>query len=126
MWSYEEGMFLECIKDYDRFYREILPFLQSLNIDGDVFAGLLSYQKEVLRRPNKNGATVESDHAFCEYFDRIYSGEYRPLEKKHETVVFTELTPFEDWHSYAKNTVWFGRRRGATLYTSDREMYSIK
>ena len=123
VWSYEEGMFLKCMQDYDRFWLEMMPFLTSLHIDKDIFEGLLRYQQEVLRRPFKNGGRLESAYAFHAYFDGIYSGHYQPLQKKKEIVVFTELTPYDNWHDYAKNTVWFGRRKGATLYTSDREMY---
>ncbi|MDD6276780.1 MAG: cobalamin-dependent protein [Clostridia bacterium] len=126
VWSYEEGMFLECIKNYDRFNREIMPFLESLGIEKDIFDGLLTYQREVLRRPFKNGGRIKSEYAFNEFFDSIYSGNYQPLQRKEETVTFTELTPYDNWHDYAKNVVWFGRRRGATLYTSDREMYKVE
>ncbi len=125
VWFFEEGMFLECMYNYDRFEREIAPFLASLNIDIEVFNELKKYQKAVLRCPEKTGELLTAGYNFTEYFDGIYSGEYKPLQKKTVTVEFKENRLFEDWYSFAKNIVWFGRRKGATMYTSDKELYKL-
>ena len=125
VWFFEEGMFLECMYNYDTFTQEIAPFLNSLDIDTEVFEELKKYQKAVLRRPNKTGEKLTLNHNFTEYFDNIYSGTYTPLENTPVTVEFTENRLFEDWYTFAKNIVWFGRRKGATMYTSDKELYRI-
>ncbi len=125
VWFFEEGMFLECMYNYDTFEDEISPFLKSLDIDEDIFTELKKYQKSVLRRPDKTGEKLTLEYNFTEYFDDIYSGEYAPLEKAPVTVEFTENRVFEDWYSFAKNIVWFGRRKGATMYTSDKDLYRI-
>ncbi len=126
VWFFEEGMFLECMYNYDLFETQIEPFLRSLNIDDEVFEELRKYQKSVLRRPDKAGEKLTLSYNFTKYFDDIYSGNNNPLEKKDVTVEFTENRVFEDWYSFAKNIVWFGRRKGATMYTSDKELYKIK
>ncbi len=126
VWFFEEGMFLECMYNYDDFMREISPFTDSLNIDSEVLSELKKYQRAVLRRPEKKGEIFASEYNFAKYFDGIYSGEYLPLEKKPTTVKFKENRVFEDWYSFAKNIVWFGRRKGATMYTSDKELYEVK
>lgn len=125
VWFFEEGMFLECMYKYETFEKEISPFLKSLNIEESVFDELKKYQKSVLRRPNKTGEKLTLNHNFTKYFDDIYSGSYSPLQKSPVTVEFKENRLFEDWYSFAKNIVWFGRRKGATLYTSDKELYSL-
>ncbi len=125
VWFFEEGMFLECMYNYDTFEDEIEPFLRSLNIDRNVFDELKKYQKAVLRKPNKAGEVLTTQYNFTEYFDGIYAGDYHPLENKSVTVEFKETRMFEDWYSFAKNIVWFGRRKGATMYTSDKEMYTL-
>lgn len=125
VWFFEEGMFLECMYNYEIFEKEITPFLNSLNIEESVFDELKKYQKSVLRRPNKTGEKLTLNHNFTKYFDDIYSGSYSPLQKSPVTVEFKENRLFEDWYSFAKNIVWFGRRKGATLYTSDKELYSL-
>lgn len=126
VWFFEEGMFLECLYDDERFTSDIKPFLDSLGIEKAVFTELLRYQKAVLRRPSKAGEEASFSYNFTEYFDNIYSGEYIPLEKRCVTVVFNDKRVFDDWYSFAKNIVWFGRRKGATMYTSDKTMYRIK
>ncbi len=126
VWFFEEGMFLECMYNYDLFETQIEPFLRSLNIDKDVFEELRKYQKSVLRRPDKAGEKLTLRYNFTKYFDDIYSGNNNPLEKTTVTVEFIENRVFEDWYSFAKNIVWFGRRKGATMYTSDKELYKIK
>ncbi len=126
VWFFEEGMFLECMYNYDTFEREIAPFLNSLDIDAEIFSELKAYQKAVLRRPQKTGEVLTSAYNFTEYFDGIYSGEYKPLESKTVTVEFKENRLFEDWYSFAKNIVWFGRRKGATMFTSDKELYTLR
>lgn len=123
VWFFEEGMFLECMYNYDTFEKEIAPFIATLEIETDVLFELKKYQKSVLRRPNKTGEKLTLTHNFTKYFDDIYSGEYSPLEKSSVTVEFYENRIFEDWYSFAKNIVWFGRRKGATMYTSDKELY---
>ncbi len=123
VWFFEEGMFLECMYNYDTFEKEITPFIESLGIEGDVLTELKEYQKSVLRRPDKTGEKLTLQRNFAKYFDDIYSGEYLPLEKTPVTVEFAENRVFEDWYSFAKNIVWFGRRKGATMYTSDKELY---
>lgn len=125
VWFFEEGMFLECMYNDEKFDEEISPFLDSLGIEPSVFAELKKYQKAILRRPDKKGDEEEFNYNFTEYFDNIYSGEYKPLKKRSVSVEFKENRSFEDWYSFAKNVVWFGRRKGATMYTSDKTMYRI-
>lgn len=126
VWFFEEGMFLECLYDDERFTSDIAPFLDSLGIDKEVFTELLRYQKSVLRRPCKEGEEISFSYNFTEYFDNIYSGIHKPLENRNITVIFKDNRVFDDWYSFAKNIVWFGRRKGATMYTSDKSMYEKK
>ncbi len=123
VWFFEEGMFLECMYNYDTFEKEIAPFIATLGIEEGLLNELKKYQKSVLRRPNKTGEKLTLNYNFTKYFYDIYSGEYSPLEKSSVTVEFAENRVFEDWYSFAKNIVWFGRRKGATMYTSDKELY---
>lgn len=126
VWFFEEGMFLECLYNDSVYSSDIAPFISSLGIDDEVLSELLKYQKSVLRRPCKEGEETDFAFNFIEYFDTIYSGGYKPLEKRNVTVTFKDNRVFDDWYSFAKNIVWFGRRKGATMYTSDKSMYSTK
>ena len=125
VWFFEEGMFLECMYNYDLYEQEIAPFIEALGIGEEILIELKKYQKSVLRRPNKSGEKLTLNHNFTKYFDNISSGAYSPLEKTAVTVEFTENRVFGDWYSFAKNIVWFGRRKGAMMYTSDKELYKF-
>lgn len=124
VWFFEEGMFLECMYNEETFFTEMMPFLDSLEIEPEIFMQLMSFQRAVLRRPHKVGEILTADYNFIDYFDRIYAGAYQPLKEEKNTVEFKENNVFGDWYQFAKNVVWFGRRKGATLYTSDKEMYN--
>jgi radical SAM superfamily enzyme YgiQ (UPF0313 family) len=126
VWFFEEGLFLELMYSGDDFWNEIMPFLESLGIETEILNELISYQKLILRRPGKTGGTQQFNYDFLSYFETIYSGSYQPLKKKKITVTVKEERAFEDWYSFAKNVVWFGRRKGATLYTSDKDMYNFE
>ncbi len=119
-WFLEEGAFLELAQRLDVFYEEITPFLKSFDIDETVFDELMKYQREILRLPAKAEIICESDFDFYNYFRRIYTGEYNPLEAKKNTVSVRFDDNITEWRDYAREIVWYGRRKGATLATNGR------
>ena len=114
-WFFEEGAFLEAVMNYERFYEEALPFLKQFGIDEPVFSALLDYQKNIIRLPGKNEFEIKQKYDFYAYFDHIYSGVYSPLEKCDRTLRFKFTDGVNDIRTYAKQLVWYGRRRGATI-----------
>lgn len=112
-WFFEEGAFLEFVSDADEMYSLVEPYLKSFDIDPELFDELLKYQKFALRK-NENARKENFRYDFEDYFRKIIKGEYTPL-KKESCLYTTSSSEFESFAEYAKNIVWFGRRRGATL-----------
>lgn len=119
-WFFEEGAFLESLMNYERFLGEMLPFLKSFGIDDDIFSALLEYQSGIIRQPGKNEFTITQKYNFDAYFEHIYAGVYSPLEKCSNTLHFKFTDNINDIRTYAKELVWYGRRKGATIAKPQR------
>lgn len=117
-WPLEEAVFLLCLFDNDVFYAEIEPFLRQYGVEPELFDELMRWQKAVVLRPDNNHARLHVHYDFKKYFDNILANTYGKLEEKESVCRFT--TPFvcETWPDYAKVIVWYGRRNGRMLYSS--------
>ncbi len=120
-WYFEEGIFLDLAYHIDLFWRDIRPFLDTLGIDAEVLPALLAYQRQILRFPGQRTVLIENDYDFYHYFDRIYDEAYAPLEKKRNRLTVTVEKQIDDWATYAREIIWYGKRRSATLLTNPRE-----
>lgn len=119
-WFFEEGAFLEILQDYPRFWREITPFLNALGIPQPLYADLIQYQKAIVNRPFTDATALELEHDLSTYFAHIYSGKTAPvLTKKKNVLRIAPGSTAVSWQEYARETVWYGRRRGATLHSSN-------
>ena len=125
-WYFEEGLFLECAHELERYTREMLPFFESLDIPEDVYPELLRYQTEIIRQPNKNEMHLPLAYDFYNYFRRIYMREYKPLEKADNVLHIKMEKRITDWEEYAREIIWYGKRRSATLATNDREEIAVE
>lgn len=115
-WFFEEGAFLEIISDYGGIMESLLPFLQSFSIPDDVFDDLKRYQTLMLRKPFVSKENGKFTYNLHEYFASILMGENKPLIKKQNELIINPKTVYDDFFEYAKETVWYGRRRGASVY----------
>jgi hypothetical protein len=115
-WFFEEGAFLEIVNDYDTVFVSLLPFLRRYGLPEDLFAELVRYQRCMLRKPYDNTHVEAFSFDFHTYFENILTGEYVPLQKKENLVRISPKTVYTNFFEYAKETVWYGRRRGASVY----------
>ncbi len=120
VWFFEEGVFLETVTHYDRFWEEIIPFLGSFMFDEKIRSDLLKYQKSVIKCPNNKDINVELHYDFYEYFLHIYTGKYHQLEGRKNILHIKNESEILSLKDYARETVWYGRRRGATLHTNNK------
>jgi len=118
-WFFEEGAFLEFVSDYDTYFEEILPFLEQFPIEQNVFDNLLLYQKAMVRKPFDKQQILTIDFDFPAFFEKILTGEPAQLQQQHRALRICPARQFEDVYHYAKETVWFGRRRGMTIYSKN-------
>jgi hypothetical protein len=84
--------------------------------DGEVYDNLLSFQLNVVKRPFENGKDFECDYDFASYFRHIGADKETKLRKEKTSCSFKAAKEYSDWPTFAKETVWYGRRKGATLY----------
>ena len=80
--------------------------------DEGVYSQLVKFQLNAVKLPFENGKDFETDYDFISFFRNVGS----PLEEKPTHITFTAPKKYEDWPTFAKETVWYGRRKGATLY----------
>lgn len=119
-WFFEEGAFLEIVSDYDAFFNELEPFINSYGVESDLLKELMSYQKVVLRKPFDTRMAFECGYDFYAFYKNAVAGKKAELKKEKTKIEVVPKTQYESLTEYAKETVWFGRRRGATVY-SDSE-----
>ena len=115
-WFFEEGAFLEIVRDHAAAEAQLEPFLLRYGIPEPLYGELKRYQQAMLRKPFDRAHTVSFAYDFPAYFNGILSGEYGPLRKTPVTLSITPRTVYTDFFEYAKETVWYGRRRGASVY----------
>jgi putative methyltransferase len=125
-WYFEEGLFLECAYALERYTSEMEPFFRTLDIPKDVCLQLLRYQTEIIRQPNKNEIHLPLEYDFYHYFRNIYLREHKPLEKTKNTLHIKMEKQITGWEEYAREIIWYGKRRSATLATNDRETITVE
>lgn len=118
-WSFEEYIFFRLARKLDDFYSEFKTFAKQFCVENDVFDSLISYQKKIMKQPNKGNCEIENDYDFYGYFSRIYADSYSPLVKE-KTVLQIEGESFDNWDDYARFYIWYGRRDDAQLYTGKK------
>lgn len=117
-WPFEEYAYLCIMYEADAFYEEIEVFLRKFNIDADIFSELMSFQKNMMKKPFENKTGFKTRYSFLEYFFDILGGK-KPLLKKEEKVVNFDASVFESWEEFAKVVAWYGRKTGSTTYLKD-------
>ena len=118
-WFPEEGIFLEILLQYDRFWDEIKAFLDLFHWESALYGELAAYQRAVIKRPGTEAAVLTLDYDWYGYFNGVYAGRREPLVQRGNVLRFTG-SGAADWKEYARETVWYGRRRGATLRTNNK------
>lgn len=124
-WYFEEGLFLECAHELERYTKEMMPFFRSLDIPDEIFSQLITYQTEIIRQPGKNEMELELEYDFYHYFRNIYMRDPESLKKVKNVLHIKMEKTVTDWEQYAKEIIWYGKRRSATLATNDRETVTV-
>lgn len=118
-WYFEEGAYLETVYRADLFPDEIRPFLESFDIDKELFEELFRYQMAMIRRIDTGDIEVRSAYNFYPYFE---DKENAMKLKKADSVlkVHTDYS-FSDWADFARKVIWFGKRHGVSLMANYRD-----
>ena len=124
-WGFEELAFLELASNAHTFFDELEVFLKGYALEAHLKKSLLQYQKNILKDLKKIEDPIESDYDFYSYFNRIYNGEYSPLNRIKNVLTISGDSRISSWEDYARDIVWLGRRDDAALYTGSRYAISV-
>ena len=119
IWFFEEGAFIECIKNYDEYKKSILPFIKSFGIDDDIFSEIEKYQDNILKTPFRQNYDFTLKYDLHTYFSLLMQGKKTSPERKETSYSFRQDKIFDSWHDFAKFTVWYGRRKGASTFMNE-------
>ena len=117
-WGLEEYAFLCIVYEKEAFYREMDLFLRRYLPADDFRRELLSYQSFVIKTARDSVASFKGDFVWKPYYASLIKNESCVLEKKPVRYEITE--PYcSDWVTYAREIVWYGRRGGRFVYSSE-------
>jgi len=111
-WSLGEALFLRAAYESRRFYEELPVFLQRYAMDGEVASQLLRYQRGMVHMPAAAASSQAFQYDFPGYFAEAFAGRQPVLREKQIILSFCE-TPEHNWADFAREYVWYGRRKGA-------------
>ncbi len=117
-WAFEEGAYLSFLKNSEKAYAELDTFLSGFFSDKELYSELISYQKNILRKKDSSVLKSTFSYDFLSFFDALHSGEKATLKKENAVYTFGTFSSFSDWKTFAKEVVWFGRRKGATIISN--------
>lgn len=119
-WPFEEYAFLKLVVEKELFYQKIEGFLSKYISDQKLLKDLISYQKFVIKTINNKSCDCYSRYDWKEYFDSLLSGiDCEPLREKKIHYILNDDNIVLSWPEYAKKILWFGRRGGKNIYTSE-------
>ncbi len=119
-WQFDEIYFLKSLENADKIYEELKKLIADNFVFDEKLNALFDYQSSILKRYDGTyRREIKSDYDFYGYFNRIYTGEYSPLEKKKNIISVSDGMPCNDLYEYACKVVWYGRNQSSALYTSD-------
>ncbi|MBQ8027867.1 MAG: radical SAM protein [Clostridia bacterium] len=118
VWDDHEYVVLHVLSQLEKFYDEIVPYLKSYDIAEDVFSDLLSYQKNIMRKPYDEEKTVSLKYDIHNYLKNVYVNDVQPLKEKEHTLVMRDSNVMKNWEDFGKFVIWYGRM-GWSSYKDD-------
>ena len=125
-WYFEEGIFLDLAYNFEKYKEDIYGFVFSLGMEEDIMRELFRYQCGIIRKPGQEKVTVISEYDFYTYMENIYENRYAPLQKKKTKLTVYPQKKIDAWDVYAREIIWYGKRRSATLLTNPFDRKEIE
>ncbi len=118
-WSMEEYAFLRIVHDKDAFYASVTSFLSRYFEDMELCRELLAYQSFVVKTINNKHALLRARHPWRTYFAALLYNEKTALVREDVVYTVDDERTCTSWPEYARIVLWYGRRGGKNLYTSE-------
>ena len=113
LWPLNSALVLCVDYESERFYRELPAFLRRYDIEADLLAQLIRFQYAMVVLPGAMPPRLSFDYDFPGYFAAAFAGKEPPiLLKKSTAVIFPQKTQADSWADFARDYVWYGRRKG--------------
>jgi putative methyltransferase len=109
IWEGSEYMVLHILEKIDRFFEDMLPYLKKFNIADDIFNDLISYQKNILRKPEEEENVITLHYDIHKFLTDVYINQIHPLERKDHTLVLRDSHPQPNWVEFGKYVIWYGK-----------------
>lgn len=113
-WPFEEGVFLCCCAEFDDCFADIRSFTEKFFDDMTLYEDLFAFQKAMIALPSRDPITLHTEYDWKDFFDHIFDSSYEYPEKK-KTTLTTVPTKIDDWEMYAREVVWYGKRKEKTI-----------
>lgn len=126
-WPFEEYAFLKIASEKNNFYDQIKVFLKKYIPEKELLDDLISYQKFVVKDINNETCCTILNYDLKNYFDSIlYHSRHIPIKKDRVKYIVYDERPTYSWAEYAEKVLWFGRRGGRNLYTTEIQKVNIE
>ncbi|MCL2122519.1 MAG: radical SAM protein [Desulfovibrionaceae bacterium] len=124
MYPLAEALFLYCATQPVRFFSELPLFLERYGLGAELQAELIAYQHLMAVLPD---AAPAGSHYFrydwSDFFAGYYAGTPKPLQARPNRVVFRQVAISYAWPEFAKEFVWYGRKKGALVRKGYEVLY---
>ena len=118
-WPSEEYAFLKIVTQKQDFFGSLKPFLIRYIHSEALLEDLLAYQCFCLKEMQKQSMVQTFGYDWKPYFDLLLKNQPARLRQKQTTYEIEAREAYADLADYAKRVVWFGRRGGTNIYTSE-------
>ena len=117
LWSFEEIVCIEIVRQPDTFYSELFAWAASLFCDDPVLPAVCRYQKDIIKKCGQKNVEIVASYDFYSYFESVYLGDPQPLQKTPVRITLQDPCPTETLADYAREVIWYGRNRQMADYT---------
>lgn len=118
-WSFEEYAFLRIVHDKEAFYRRVDAFLRRYIRDDTLRADMLGYQSFIIKTIQNSHAEYKALYPWKTIFDEWLRGRQTDLKREDALYAVDDPQTCSSWAQYARVVLWYGRRGGKNLYTSE-------
>jgi hypothetical protein len=118
-WTFEEYAFLDTVYEKEAFYREMDGFLSAYIPDAAFRREMLAYQAFTVKEVGRPYTEFTGGYDWLPYFRSLQRNRKAALQKRPVRYAVTDAAVCATWPEYARKVVWYGRRGGKNLYSSE-------
>ncbi len=118
LWGFDELVFLYAYKELGMFYQEISDWITQTFGRIEVLPEIVAYQRDIIKKIDQPTVQIRASYDFYSFFRHVYLNDPIPLQKKEIVLEIRDAHPVHSFAQLARETVWYGRNRRESDYTS--------